>query len=101
MTDKELKRLSRVEILSLLIEQMKENERLQDRIAYLEKQLEERRITIDESGSLAEASLRLSGIFEAADKAARDYLYNIKHRSSVKESSPKSSKKTSNDTVNA
>jgi hypothetical protein len=84
MTDRELKRLSRMELLGLLIEQMKENERLQERIDTLEKQLEERRIIIDESGSLAEASLRLSGIFEAADKAAREYLYNIKHSSTQK-----------------
>lgn len=84
MTDRELKRLSRMELLGLLIEQMKENERLQERIDTLEKQLEERRIIIDESGSLAEASLRLSGIFEAADKAAREYLYNIKYSSTQK-----------------
>ena len=33
--------------------------------------LEEREICLEESGSLAEAALRLNGIFDAAEEAAR------------------------------
>ena len=80
MADKELKHFIRSELLALLIEQMRENDRLRDRIEALEGQLEDRRIAIEKSGSLAEAALKLNGIFEAADKAVQDYLYNIQHR---------------------
>lgn len=40
-------------------------------------QLENRQLTLGESGSIAEASLRLNGVFEAAQKAADQYLENI------------------------
>ena len=37
-----------------------------------------RRIQLVEAGSIAEAALRLSGIFETAQKAADQYLYNLR-----------------------
>lgn len=43
----------------------------------LERQRTERRIRLREAGSIAEASLRLHGIFESAQKAADLYLENI------------------------
>lgn len=78
MTDKELRKLKRNELLQMLIEQTKENERLQNELDDAVKRLENRDITISESGSLAEASLRLNDIFSAADDAAAQYLENIK-----------------------
>ena len=39
MTSKELKRLSRRELLEMLIEQMKENQRLRDRLEQAEAEL--------------------------------------------------------------
>lgn len=39
-----------------------------------------RRIELDEAGSIAMAALRLNGVFEAAQQAADQYLYNIKMR---------------------
>lgn len=36
-----------------------------------------RRIELEQAGSIAMASLRLNGIFEVAQKAADQYLYNI------------------------
>ena len=82
MTDKELRRLSRAELLEMFLEQMEKNEKLKRRLAEAQAELENRRIIIDESGTLAEASLRLNGVFEAADRAARQYLENIKWQSS-------------------
>lgn len=78
MTDKELKKLTRMDLLELLHEQSKEIDRLQEEISNLEARLESKEIIISNAGSIAEAALRLNGIFEAAQAAAEQYLANIK-----------------------
>ena len=77
MTDKELRRLSRSELLEMLIAQTEENDRLKIRLEQAEAQLRDRRISIDKAGSLAEAALSLNGVFQAAEAAAQQYLENI------------------------
>lgn len=77
MTDKELRRLSRSELLEMLIAQTEENDRLKIRLEQAEAQLRDRRIAIDKAGSLAEAALSLNGVFRAAEAAAQQYLENI------------------------
>ncbi len=81
MTDKDLKKLSRAELLEMLIAATEENEGLKDTIRSLQARLDDRRIMIDESGSIAEASLKLNGIFEAAQRAADDYIENVRRGS--------------------
>ena len=83
MTDKELRKLRRGELLEMLLEQTKENETLKNRIADLEARINTREITIKESGSIAEAALKLNGVFEAAQKAAEQYLENIRSKGGV------------------
>ncbi len=78
MTDKELKRLSRGELLEMLLIQIEENEGLRKSLADAEAALADRTIQIREAGSLAEAALRLNQVFEAADRAAGQYLENIR-----------------------
>ena len=78
MTDKELKKLSRAELLEMLLAQSKEKQRLEEELAEARKKLEDREIRIAESGSLAEAALKLNGVFEAAQAAADQYLENIR-----------------------
>lgn len=78
MTEKELKRLNRRELLEMLIIQEKKLERLQKKLEVAEAELNERRIAIEESGSIAEAALKLNGVFIAAQKAAEQYIENIK-----------------------
>ena len=80
MTDKELKRLNRAELLEMLIAQSKKLARVEEELAEAKKELEERNIAVADSGTLAEASLKLSGIFEDADKAAAIYLEQAKER---------------------
>lgn len=77
MTEKELRHLNRTEILALLLAQMEENAALKKRIGELETELAERKIAIDNAGSIAEAALALNGVFEAAQAAADQYLENI------------------------
>ena len=76
MTDKELKRLSRGELLEMLIAQASENEKLKQELEDAQAALQDRSIAIDNAGSIAEASLQLSGVFEAAQNAAEQYLAN-------------------------
>lgn len=56
------------------------------KIARLKSEIEEikasRVIELEEAGSIAEASLRLNGIFEAAQRCAEQYLMNVKRLSS-------------------
>lgn len=78
MTDKELRRLKRAELLEMLLEQTKKVEALQAELELKNRELENKRILIEKAGSIAEASLRLNEVFETAQKAADQYLYNIK-----------------------
>jgi len=78
LTDKELKSLSRRELLEVLIVQMEENQKLTERLEQVEKELNDKTIRIEKSGSIAEASLRLNDIFDKAEASAALYLENIK-----------------------
>lgn len=83
MTEKELRRLSRMDLLEMLLEQSREVERLQKELETVKNQLSDRRIMEQESGSIAEASLKLNKVFEAAQQAADQYLENIRIRSEI------------------
>ena len=76
--NKELKKLSRKELLELLLEQTKRIEELENEIDNLNKKLESKKVIFKNAGSLADAALQLSGIFSVAHEAADIYLSNIK-----------------------
>lgn len=78
-----LRKLSRLEILELFLKQSEELEKTKEELRLAKLELEERKIVIAESGSIAEAALKLSGIFEVAQKAADDYLHNLNVPQSV------------------
>lgn len=78
MTERELRRLRRVDLLEMMIALSKENEQLRAELEMTKQRLEQRRIAIEQSGSIAEAALRLNGIFEAAQTAADQYLENLR-----------------------
>ncbi len=80
MTAKELKRLRRSDLLEMLLELSKENQALRQELAKAHQQLQDRTILIQESGSLAEAALRLNGVFEAAQAACQQYEENLRMR---------------------
>lgn len=80
MTAKELKRLRRSDLLEMLLALRKENDQLRAQLQQAQQKLEDRRIQIENSGSLAEAALRLSGIFEAAQEACDRYTENVQQR---------------------
>ena len=81
MTERELRRLSRADLLELLLAQRRENEQLRCMLDQTQSQLAARTIKIDNAGTLAEASLQLSGIFTAAQDACQYYVDNIQQLS--------------------
>ena len=80
MTDKELKRLSRTELLEMLLIQTRQVEILQKKLSKAESLLTERHMDFLEAGSLAEAMLKVNGVIDAAQAAADQYLENIENK---------------------
>ncbi len=72
MEMKKLKKLSREDLIELLLEETKRNEEL-------EAKLNERVIKLEKAGSIAEAALSLNNVFEDAQKAADEYIAGIKN----------------------
>ncbi len=83
MTDRELRRLSRLDLLEILVTQSKEIDRLKAEIDELNKRLEDRDIVMSNSGSIAEASLKINNVFEAAQRAADQYVSSVRSRFSA------------------
>ena len=77
MIENDLKKLSRRELLELLVMQSKKIDRLQAELDEKEKQLSNRELKIRESGSIAEASILINNVLANAQKAADQYLENV------------------------
>lgn len=78
MTEKELKKLNRKQLLELLLQQTEYADSLQVQLDQTKQELEKRVLLEKEAGSIAEASLKLNGVFESAQAAADLYLENIR-----------------------
>ena len=76
--EKQLKRLSRRELLEMMLEMSRRIDDLKKENERLKEELESKNILIENSGSLAEAAMRITGVFEAAQQAADIYLENVK-----------------------
>ena len=74
MTERELKKIRRQDLLEMLLEQSREMEILRQELEAARTELENRKILMEESGNIAEAALRLYGVFEAAQAAADHYI---------------------------
>lgn len=78
MADKELRRMSRPELIEIIYALKSNEEVLKKKNAQLHEQLDDRTIRMEKAGSIAEASLQLNDIFTVAQKAADEYLNSIK-----------------------
>ena len=74
----DLSKLKKVDLLEIMLKQGEEIDELRARVAELEAQLADRRLTLDKCGSIAEASLAITDIFKEAERAANIYLENVK-----------------------
>lgn len=97
MTDKELKSLNRTELLEMLLASSRENQLLQERLEEVSRKLESREIAIRESGSIAEAALKLNGIFEAAEASVQQYIDNVKKQEAASASLQKEAEERAKD----
>ena len=86
MTDEELRKLKRGDLLELLVAQSRETEELREKLQTAEQELASRRIRLNEAGSIANAALDLNGVFAAAQAAADQYLESIRLQSQDTES---------------
>lgn len=77
MDSNDLKKLGRRELLEILVAQGEELEATKARLAEAEAALQEKTIAINEAGSIAEAALKLNGVFEAAQNSCQQYIANI------------------------
>ena len=78
MTNKELRKLKRTELIELMLMQSRELDEQRARRQKLEEQLEGRELKLREAGSIAEAAMEVNHVFAAAQSAANQYLENIK-----------------------
>ena len=76
----DLSKLRKKELLEIMLSQGKEIDELRARVKELEEQLDNREFEFKNVGSIAEASLAVTKIFEEAEKAAIIYLENIRRR---------------------
>lgn len=77
MTDKELKRLSRRELVDIIYELQKKDAERENEIERLQSALSKKELAVSEAGSIAEAALKVNGVFEAAQAAANQYLISL------------------------
>lgn len=80
LTEKDLRKLNRYQLLELLVVQTEKADKLQIRLEEAEKKLNEQDIKMTSLGSIAEASLQLGGVFQAAQQAADMYINAAKKR---------------------
>jgi len=77
MTDKEVKRLSRSQLIEIIYQLQIREEELTDKNRHLEEELCSKRIRMENAGNIAEAALELNDIFQSAQNAAEQYLSEI------------------------
>lgn len=85
MTDKQMQKLNRAELLEMLLQRTRECDELRAELDAVRGRLESRELAVTESGSIAEAAIRVSGVFEAAQQAADQYVENVRLRYAEKE----------------
>ena len=76
---------NRYQLLDMLIIQTERADHLQKQLAAAQEKLDSREVEMTVMGSIAEASLHLGGVFEAAQNAADIYLNAAKERAAALE----------------
>lgn len=84
MAEKELKRMSRGDLIEIIYQYQHREQELINENQVLRSQLDDRRIKVEKAGSIAEAALALNHVFEAAQAAADQYLKEVKRTAEEK-----------------
>lgn len=77
MINKELKRLSRRELIDIIYQLKKNEQEMQEEIESLKNDLQDKRIRISTAGSIADAAMSVTNVFSAAQMTAELYLREI------------------------
>ena len=78
MTDKEFKRLTRPQLIEIIYQLQLQVDELSLKNHSLEAQLEDRRLRVEKAGNIAYAALEINDCFRNAQKAADQFLDEIK-----------------------
>ena len=82
MNEKELRKISRKELLELLLEQANRIIDLEKKLADAKAKLEDKKIMLNEAGNLAEASLKITDLFQKTMETCKIYSDNIEELNS-------------------
>ena len=77
MNEKELRKISRKELLELLLEQANRIVDLENELTKIKAKLEDKKIMLNEAGNLAEASLKITDLFQKTMETCKIYSDNI------------------------
>lgn len=80
MSDKELRKLSRSDLLEILLEVSKENAMLRQKVEELSLQLEQRQTVLGNTGSMSEAAMQINGVFQVAEDSSEQYRNDVQLR---------------------
>ncbi|MDR1246996.1 MAG: hypothetical protein LBK57_08225 [Clostridiales Family XIII bacterium] len=78
MTEKRLRSLGKTDLLKIMHMQEDEIERLAAKNSELEGRLKDRLIMLEKAGSIAEASIAISGVLQAAQDSANVYIESLR-----------------------
>lgn len=78
MTDKEFKRLSKAQLLDVIYQLQLQVDELTEQKKSLENELKDKRLRMSKVGNLAEAALEMNDCFQNAQKAAEQYLSEVR-----------------------
>ena len=78
MTDKQLRKLSRAELVDIIFELQKNYKQLEDEYKEVREALDRKELIMSKAGSIADAAVQINGVLEAAQAAADQYLQSLK-----------------------
>ena len=78
MTDKEFKRLSRHQLIDIIYQFQLQIDTLTEQNQALEQELADKRLRLSNAGNIADAALEMNDCLRSAQKAAEQYLNEIK-----------------------
>ena len=79
MINKELKHLSRRELVDIIYQLKKNEQEMQEEIESLKNEVQDKRIRISTAGSIADAAMSVTNVFSTAQKTADVYLHEISY----------------------
>ena len=80
MTDKEVKRLTRSQLIEIIYQLQLKQDELTAENEKLSKALEDRRILLNKTGDLAQAVIEIHNVMQSAQDAATHYLEEMQAR---------------------